>query len=66
MVNWESILHQHNIDVLHNGFEKCSGNPRSIKVKKFDVMQFEIRVKSDKWGNLLVADIRETDVYLIL
>jgi hypothetical protein len=65
MLNWWSILHQHDIDVLHNGFEKCSGNPRPIKVKSSDIVHVEIRVKSDEGGDMLVADIREVYFYLI-
>ena len=36
-----------------------------MKVKSFDIIHTEIRVKSDKWGDILVLDIRKTDVYAI-
>ena len=57
------MLHQDDIDVLHNVF---SGNLRPIKVKSSDIVHVEIRVTSDEWGNLIVADIIETDDLLIL
>jgi|ERR1700722_5273927 hypothetical protein len=65
MLNRRSILHLHNINVLDNGFEKRSENARTMKVKSFDIIHIEIRVKSDKWGDIRVLDIRITDVYAI-
>ena len=59
-------MHQHNINVLYNGFEKRSGNARTMKGKSFDIIHIESRVKSNKWGDILVLDIRKTDVYAIL
>jgi len=37
-----------------------------MKAKSFDIIHVEIRLKSDKWGDILVLDVKKTDVYAIL
>jgi len=57
MLNYRSMLHQHDINVLHNGFEKCGRNARTTKAKSFNILHVVIRFKSNKWGNILIMDI---------
>lgn len=65
MLNWRSILHLHDINVLQNGSEKCRGNAGTIKAKSFNISHVEIWFKSNEWGNILILDIRKMDVYAI-
>ena len=48
MFNWRPILHKHNIDILHNGFEKRRWNARMMEFKSADIAQLETSVKSDE------------------
>ena len=66
MFNRESILRYHDIDVLHNVFEESCGDARTMKAKTSNVPHFPKPVKSAEGGNILVLDIRKTDIYVIL
>lgn len=48
MMNRRPIVNKHNIDILHNGFEKCCGNAGTMEFKSVDVVQLEMGVKSDE------------------
>jgi hypothetical protein len=62
MFDRRSVLHEHDINVLHNRFEKPRGNSGTMKAKRLNIVHIAIRMKSDERGDLLVRDIRKTDV----
>jgi hypothetical protein len=66
MHDWRPIVHQHNVDILYNGFEKCCGNARTMELECIDIRHLETGFKSDEWRDGLVLDVRKANVYAIL